>query len=110
MEDEKRPYGLYVVLPQDIPETEPHYIITPDWCLLYTQNQPPVRSEEVTDLHQLPALAKEWLESTIEEIRKRYLAEHREDILKKARTFTQRFAEELAKEKEAIDRGTEERA
>lgn len=102
--DEKKPYGLYVVLPQDISESETRYIITPDWCLLYTQNEPPERNEEVTNLQQLPALAKEWLEAQIEDIRKKYLAEQKQEVLKKAKDFTQRFAEELAKEQERVNK------
>lgn len=102
--DEKKPYHLYVVLPSDIAESEKRYLITPDWCLLYTQNDPPARHEEVTDMAKLPSIAREWLDSTIEEIRKEYLVKHREQMLRRAGEFTKRFAAELAVEKELAEK------
>ena len=102
--DEKKPYHLYVVVPSDISESEKWYLTTSEWCLLYTQNDPPARNEEVTDLSMLPSLAREWLDSTIDEIRKEYLVKHREQMLRRAGEFTKRFAAELAIEKELAEK------
>lgn len=100
-------YGLYVVMPEDIGEGEEHFLITPNYCLLYTPNQPPEKSAEVTDMKLLPALAKNWLSETIDAIRRRYLEENQAEILLRARNFNELFEKELQQERERIRRSVE---
>lgn len=89
-------YHLYVVRPQDIPADEKHYIITPDWCLLYTSNTPPEPYREVTRLNNLPMPAKQWLDDAIAQVNVEYLKEHEKEVLQKAKSFHDRLAQELA--------------
>lgn len=88
-------YGLYVVRPKDIGEEERHFLITAEYCLLYTKNAPPQKSVEISDLSMLPETAKQWLNGAIDDVRREYLANNQNEILKRAKTFNERFAEEL---------------
>lgn len=97
---EKLDYRLYAVFPEDVPENEPYYIATPDWCLLFTENEPKGKHREITKAAQLPPLAKQWLVGVIEEIQKKYLAEHEKELLCRAKQFRDKFAAELAVEQE----------
>lgn len=99
MEEHRKKYGLYVIAQEDIGEEEKHFLITPGYCLLYTSNQPPERSAEVTDMKLLPALARNWLSETIDEIRRRYLEENQAEILQRAKTFNDFFEKELQQER-----------
>ena len=105
--DEHKKYHLYAVMPQDIPKGEKHYIITPEWTLLYTQNNPPERSEEVKRVSQLPILARDWLAAAIEDVRREYLALHQVEVERKARDFQERFAKEIAAEREMLEKHKE---
>ncbi len=92
-------YGLYVVMPEDIGEEE-HFLITPGYCLLYTKNEPPKKHEEVKNLQILPALAKQWLTDTIDEIRLRYLEQNQAQVLLRAKNFNEIFEKELQAERD----------
>lgn len=100
----RKQYHLYVVRPEDIPEGEPFFLITAKYSLLYTANRPPKRSREISDLAQLPALAMEWLKTSIDQIRAEYLAENEREILRRGKEFTERFAAELAAEREKLEK------
>ena len=99
----KKQYHLYVVMPEDIAETERFYLITAKWSLLYTDKKPPKQHREVTDIANLPALATEWLKSTIEQIREEFLKENEQEILRRGKAFTERFEAELKAEKEKLE-------
>ena len=101
----KKKYGLYVVRPEDIGEEERHYLITPDYCLLYTKNKPPQKSAAVTHTDRLPALAAQWLKEQIEQIRREYAAEHKTEILRQAKTFYDAFRKELEAERQHLKEG-----
>ena len=105
---EKREYGLYVVRPEDIPETEQRYLITPDYCLLYTPNMPPRKSAKVTSLEKLPTVAYEWLKEQVESVRKEYIAERSKEILTEAKAFHDVFRGELEKERREVERKGED--
>lgn len=105
--DLKRPYRLYVTRPEDIGEGERHYLVTPDYCLLYTQNPPPERSAEVESLAQLPPEAWEWLRERVEVIRAEYIKARERELLERAAEFTGLFGSELAREREKLRRGGE---
>lgn len=98
----KRRYGLYIVRPEDIGEKERYFLITPEWTLLYTNRKPPERHKEITDLSQLPSLAMEWLNATIEQMRAEYLEGNAREILQRGKVFNERFAEELQAEQEKL--------
>jgi len=75
-------YRLFIVLPKNIPEGEKYYLITAQYCLLYTDaEKAPEGAREYTKIHKLPALAKEWLAECIDDVRKRALAEQKESLL-----------------------------
>lgn len=98
----KKLYHLYVVKPGDIPENERFYLITSKYCLLYTDRRPPKRNREIQDLSTLPELARNWIGSTIDQIREEYLREHEREILEKGKAFTERFEAELKAEREKL--------
>lgn len=95
-------FGLYLVSPEDIGDEEKHFLITPGYCLLYTKNAPPKKSEEIKEMKMLPALARSWLGDTIEEIRKQYLIEHQAEVLLRAKSFNDLFERELEAEKQRL--------
>ena len=101
MNEDKR-YGLYLARPEDIGETERFFLITPKWSLLYTDSEPPEPSREITELDALPAMAREWLNETIEQLRAEHLAAHQEEILRRGREFARRFEAELKAEREKL--------
>lgn len=75
-------YRLFVVLPENIPEGEKYYLVTADYCLLYTAaEEAPKGAKEFTKIPALPALAKEWLAECIDDLRKKALAEQKEALL-----------------------------
>lgn len=75
-------YRLYIILPQNIPEGEKYYLITAQYCLLYTNAETvPDGAVEYTKINKLPELAKEWLAECIDNVRKRALAEQKESLL-----------------------------
>ena len=74
-------YRLFLVAPDEIPENEPHYLITAKYSLLYTENEPPKRNKEITDIPALPQTVKDWLAECIDEIRSAALAQQREALL-----------------------------
>lgn len=96
-------YRLYVVRPEDIPEAERFYLITAKWSLLYTENEPPKQHREIREIGKLPALAMEWLKSTIEQMREEYLKANEQEILERGKAFTERFEAELKAEKEKLE-------
>lgn len=98
-------YHLYVVRPQDISQVERNYLITPDYSLLYTQNEPPKKSEEVTDLSILPPSAMDWLKERIDVIRIEYMRAHSEEAQEYAGNFIERFQQELERENERLKAG-----
>lgn len=97
--DERTQYRLYVIAPEIIPDDARHFLITPDYCLLYTQSviEDETKAIEVTDIEALPSVAKEWLAERIEQIRTEYLANHQREILEAAEEFGRSFVEELGK-------------
>lgn len=97
-----RNYGLYIVCPEDIKETERYYLITPKWTLLYTNRKPPERNKPVTDMSKLPDLAVEWLKATIDQMRAEYMRDNAQEILRRGKAFNDRFAEELEAEREKL--------
>lgn len=101
--DEKAKYRLYVISPENIADDERHYLITPDYCLLYTQKErgEAEKAIEIKDIKSLPSVAKEWLNERIEMIRTEYLAEHKREILEAAEDFGRSFAQELEKIKQS---------
>lgn len=93
-------YRLYLTLPEKIRKNERHYIITPDYCLVYTNK--PMRkegTEEITDFSILPSEAWEWLVSRINTIRADYIAENKNAVLLEAERFGEEFLK-LATEKD----------
>lgn len=103
-------YGLYVVRPEDIGASEKYYLITPTYCLLYTQKKPkegmPVRS-----LSTLPSLAKQWLSGAIESVRQAYLISHQQELLAKGKAFSDALRKELDAERNRLresERGVED--
>lgn len=94
-------YQLYIVRPQDINDNEQHYLITVDYCLLYTNNKPPKINKKITDMKLLPELAMSWLSECIEDIRLKYLADNQSEIVDKANAFAERLQKELAAERTA---------
>ena len=95
-------YGVYVVRPEDIPQNEKYYLITPKWSLLYTNAKPPKTHRKITDDKTLHAQATEWLQAPIEQIREEYLKEHEQEVLRNGKAFTERFEAELKAEKEKL--------
>lgn len=95
-------YGLYLVKPEDIGPDEKYYLITAQWSLLYTNQEPPKASREITDLKVLPGTALRWLNETITEIRREYLEENRKEILAFAKSFNEVFEQELREERRMI--------
>lgn len=92
-------YRLYLTLPKKIRKNERHYIITPDYCLVYTDK--PIRgegAEEITDYSILPSEAWEWLVSRINTIRAQYLADNRNTVLREAERFGTAFLKLAARE------------
>lgn len=100
----QRKYHLYVVKPEDISQKERFFLITAKWSLLYTNAKPPKMHREVSDLKELPALASEWIKTTIDTIREEYLKENEQEILKCGKAFTERFELELKAEKEKLEK------
>ena len=98
-------YRLFVVRPQDISQTERNYLITPDYSLLYTQNAPPKKSEEVTNLSILPPTALEWLKERVTAIQAEYLRTHKKEALERAGDFVSLFQAELERENERLKAG-----
>ena len=94
---------LFLVRPEDIGENEKYFLITGTYCLLYTDNKPPKSHREIKDLKLLPALAMEWLNQTIDQMRTEYLRDNAQEILKRGKAFTERFEEELKAEKEKLE-------
>ncbi len=99
----EKKYHLYVVKPDDIPQKEKYFLITRKWCLLYTNSTPPKTHREITDLKNLPALATEWIQATIDQIRENYLKENEDEILRHGKAFADRFEAELKAEKEKLE-------
>ena len=91
-------YHLYVALPEAIRATDRHYLITPDYCLIYTDEQLPADSAtEIKNLHMLPASAWEWLAERINIIRAEYLIQHKEEVLEEAKKAGRKMLELLKK-------------
>ena len=99
----EKKFRLYLVRPEDIPAREQFYLITPKYCLLYTQNAPPKKNREIVEIGRLPALASEWLKTTIDQIRERYLTDNEREILRRGKEFAERFREELEKERNGLE-------
>lgn len=97
-------YHLYAMRPQDIPDAERFFLITPDYAYLYTQNSAPVNSTEVTDLGILQPLALEWLREQVAIVRTEYIRKHSAEVLQQAEDFTSTFKQELAKEQQKLKR------
>lgn len=98
-------FHLYVVRPQDISQTERYFLITPDYSLLYTQNAPPEKSEEVTNLSILPPTAMEWLKERVTAIQAEYMKAHEKETLERAGDFVALFQAELERENERLKAG-----
>lgn len=98
-----RPFHLYAVELEDISVEERYFLATPDYCLLYTQNDPPQNHKEVEHIKALPRLAIEWLDEQIQRIQTDYLLEHDADVAIQAENFMKRFEAELEKEKAALE-------
>ena len=98
----KKEYGLYVVRPEDIEAKETRYLITPDYCLLYTQSKPPAKSVKVKSLDRLPPLAWEWLKEQVDSVRREYIAQNEAEILAQAKSFFDVFRTELEAERQRI--------
>lgn len=98
-------YKLFVILPQNIPEGEEYYLVTAKYCLLYTNaEKTPQGAIEVTKIHTLPALAKEWLAECIEDLRKKALARQGQTLLKEtAPAFYSALQAALENEKKALE-------
>ena len=110
MNDMKKDYRLYLVKPEDIAEDEKHYLITATWSLLYTDNEPPKQSREITDISILPGTAIRWLNETVMELRRAYLEENKNEILQFAKSFHEVFEQELQAERRKIEaEGQDER-
>lgn len=95
-------YRLYLALPDAIRKDEKHYLLTPDYCLVYTDR--PIKgggAEEIRDFSLLPSDAWEWLIGCINLIRAQYLARHREEVLKEAEKFSADFFAALKEQKAA---------
>lgn len=101
----KPQYNLYVIRPEDIEDGERHYLITPDYCLLYTNKKPAMKCEQFTKLEELPAAAWEWLKVEIESIRLEYMAQNQKEILGKAKQFNEQFRLELENERKKLKEG-----
>lgn len=97
----KEPYGLYWVDPADIDDKDNHYLVTPDYALVYTQ-MPPLKGKEVSELLKLPELARVWLSEEIEKIRRKYILEHRKEIAEQEAVFAAAFKEELEAERKKL--------
>lgn len=106
-ENQSPVYGLYLVRPEDIPKGETRYMLTADWCLLYTSGGKPEYGREITDLNLLPAEADAWLRRQIYELRMEYARAHKRELLDRAGVFTAVFEGELAKERERLQRREE---
>ena len=101
-------YHLYVVLPESIPPDEKHYLITPDYSLLYTPNTLEGEScAEVKDLSALPASAWEWLTERINMIRAEYIIAHKAKVLKKKKKLNREFLDLVQKAAEDEHTGKE---
>lgn len=74
-------YRLFLVAPDDIPGDEPYYLITAKYSLLYTQNEPPERNREITEVSNLPQTVKDWLAGCIDELRSKALEQQRDELL-----------------------------
>lgn len=92
-------FHLYVILPEDIPAGEKRYLITPGYCLLYSNLESVERGREITEVSTLPALAKQWLGECIEDLRREVLRERQADILSAASKFREAFVRELEAER-----------
>lgn len=102
-------WHLWVCLPENISEDERYFLITEKYCLLYSPRRPEGPVREVEKLSALPSLAWEWLADAIADIRRRYMAEHQEEILAAAKDFNERFAGELEAERKRIEGGDTDR-
>lgn len=98
-------YRLFVILPQNIPDGEEYFLVTASYCLLYTNaEQTPTGAKEVTKIHTLPALAKEWLAECIDDIRKKALAQQKQTLLTEtAPAFYTALHAALESEKKALE-------
>lgn len=96
-------WGLYAIAPENIADDEQYFLITEKYCLLYTNREPQgVKCKEITDLTILPPEAWAWVSSAIEEIRRKYLIEHQNEMLTAAKSFNERFIEELEAERQRM--------
>ena len=98
-------YRLFVVLPENIPEREEYFLVTAQYCLLYTAaEKAPDGAREYTKIHALPALAKEWLGECIDDIRKKALAQQKQTLLTEtAPAFYSALQAALESEKKALE-------
>lgn len=100
-------WRLYLVQPESIGEKERYFLITRGWSLLYTCRKAPEGSREITNLKKLPAVAVEWLSSTIDQVREEYLRENANEILRRGKQFNERFEEELEIERKKFEAAKE---
>lgn len=98
-------YRLFVVLPENIPEGEKYYLVTADYCLLYTAaEEVPEGAREYTKIPALPALAKEWLAECIDDLRKKALAQQKQTLLTEtAPAFYSALQAALESERKALE-------
>ena len=98
-------FHLYLIDPEDIPEEETYYLITPGYCLLYTQTEGIEGTKEIEEVASLPALAKNWLSQCIDDVRRTVLAEKQDELLEAAERFRHSLGKELEAERKMAKKG-----
>lgn len=101
-------YKLYLLLPDRIPKEERFFLVTAQYCLLYTNGEKPEGAIEIRNVKKLPHLAKEWLGRCIDELRAEALKKQKDRLLEETGpAFIGAFAEALKTEREKISQGGE---